>query len=322
MWPTASTVRHLHFVAAFVQFLWVILAGLSWPAHEVSVPITFSPVTFGLRNGSDTVVHHEPPRTDYAFHSLRVLIAFPAVTGAFHLFYAFNLPRGWVSGYGSDHNYLRWIEYSVSATLLTVCATVGVGLNDWSVLALVVGHSVAMQAAGLGIDVLMQGRHKVRWMRELLLGTGFLNLAVVVAAISRAALAATAPPGAPLRERNVAAVYGIYYCSFGVACVLRAYKKGPWRASQWTELAYVILSLSSKTSVFWMSFAGTQAMLAFFHPEYDGAPVDWVLVTQLAEYLPLGLAVLGFGACWARFQPPPRLKIAGTPLGTALGLKI
>ena len=135
--------------------------------------------------------------------------------------------------------------------MLTVNAAVGVGVSSLDSVLCIIALSVIMQSTGLGLD-LIRGSN-ARRIRELLLGIGFIVCAFLVVVLAWNSSMAS---GVMVNTKRVATVYGIYYFSFGINGTLRAYDVGLWAGEAWTEALYVILSLSSKTSLFWMSFGG------------------------------------------------------------------
>lgn len=295
-WPSVRALRALHLSSAAVHGLWLALAAEVLPRHEVGVPVQFWPAVYSAEAQAVRIAHPQP-RADFTFRSLLVLLAFPAVTAGAHLLYA-ALPAA-----GARGNPWRFAEYGVTATLITLSAAVDAGANDADSFALIVALSVALQAAGLGLELQPRGDPAVRGSREALLFIGFLAVGAMFFVIVRHAFTISAPPGAPEFSKAVAVAYGIYYFSFGAVAALRAYDVGPWRGAAWTEFSYVLLSLSSKSALFWLSFAGVKRMIIFLTAP-NGAPAgdaDWLAVQTAAAIAPAAVAIIGFAAAaWAR----------------------
>jgi len=247
-------------------------------------------------------VQHSHKETAFKFHSLRVLLGFVGTTAVFHLFYAT------LRGAGAYGNPWRWIEYGITATMLTLNAAVGVGVSSVDAVILLIASSACMQVSGLGLE-LSRG---MPWMREIFL---FIGFTIVISIIISIAWYSTTASGSLVNTERIASVYGVYYGSFGVAATLRAYDIGAWRSAAWTELVYIVLSLSSKTSLFWMSFGGTRQMIEHLAPaeprcrcRCDASPldqhsltnpvsshcrkgVDWAYVQDVAAFAPGAVAI-------------------------------
>lgn len=143
--------------------------------------------------------------------------------------------------------------------MLTANAAVGVGVSSLDSFLCIIALSIIMQSTGLGLD--LNRKSGSRWIRELLLGIGFTICLFLVVVL---AWNATTASGVMISTKRVAAVYGIYYFSFGINGTLRAYDVGLWRGEAWTEMVYAILSMSSKTSLFWMSFGVIRQQVHFY----------------------------------------------------------
>jgi hypothetical protein len=294
-WPPPRALRAMHLVAAAAHATWVACGAAALPNAEVGVGVLFRRTQY---QADARLVLRSKDEVEFKFMTLRVLLAFPAATAAFHVAYAL-LP-----GAGARGNLLRWAEYAVSATLITLSALVACGVTDEDAFAFAVALSVGLQACGLGLDLLPRDPAPAG-ARETLLGVGFLNVSVLFWQIVRHAFTEQAPPGAPTSARQVSVAYGVYYLSFGVAAALRAYDVWLWRGAAWTEFVYVALSLSSKTGLFWISFAGVKLMLNFLQPQQADTSVDWRAVQIAAAAAPaaVAVAVLGAGALAARTRP-------------------
>lgn len=290
-YPSAHALRILHWSAAATHVLWVALAASCFTSYDdkVVTPVWTQNITYAA--GEDnSFIQFGPRTTVFKFYPLPTLIGFVAITAVAHVGYAL-LP-----GAGGDGNPWRWLEYMISATMLTLNASVGVGASSEDAFAFVLALSVVMQATGLGLDMVHDS--PVARMRELLLFMGFTCCVVIVVVLARHAHSAV---GILVNEQRVAATYGLFYLSFGVVGTLRAYNVGLLRGSAFTEFVYVMLSLSCKTSMFWLSYAGIRQTLEHVLPDQPRAGVDWALVQNLAASVPGSLAAAGIAAAvfWA-----------------------
>lgn len=301
-YPSVRVLRALHITAAAVHVLWVGLAVSCLTSTEVATPVWMQRITYAAASDG-TYIQFGPRETVFKFYPMRTLIGFVAVTAVAHIFYAT------LRGAGAAGNPWRWAEYAVTATMLTLNAAVGVGASSLDAFVFVLALSVAMQATGLGLD-LVHGGPRTR-VRELLLAIGFLCVTALVVVLSQHAHTAA---GVLVDEQRVASAYGIFYLSFGVVGALRAYDVGPFRGAAFTEMTYALLSLSCKTSMFWLSFGGVRQMLEHLRPEEARNGVDWALVQTLAAAVPGSLAAAAILAAMAYAPPPPAVQAPWFPV--------
>lgn len=171
------------------------------------------------------------------------LIASP---GIYH-WYSRNLLR--------ERNYARWIEYSLSSSVMVVLIAMLTGISDVAALAAIFGVNAAMILFGL-LQEHYEKPGRPRWLPFIF---GCLAGAVPWIAIA-VYLWAPGAPGEP-----PAFVYGIFFSLFvffnifAVNMVLQYRKVGKWRDYLYGEAAYVLLSLVAKSLLAWQVFAGTLA---------------------------------------------------------------
>jgi len=154
-----------------------------------------------------------------------------------------------------ERNYARWIEYSVSSSVMVVLIAMLTGISDVAALGAIFGVNAAMILFGL-LQEHYEKPGRPRWLPFVF---GCLAGAVpwIVIAVY---LWAPGAPGEP-----PAFVYGIFFSlfvffnSFAVNMVLQYRKVGKWRDYLYGEVAYVFLSLVAKSLLAWQVFAGTLA---------------------------------------------------------------
>lgn len=148
-------------------------------------------------------------------------------------------------------NPTRWIEYSLSATLMLVVIALLVGVYDVASLLLIVFLGAMMNLMGLMMEVHNQTTKRTNWLAFVCGSIAGIGPWVVVAVYL---LGADNPP---------AFVYWIYlsiflfFNCFAINMVLQYKKVGPWHDYLYGERAYMILSLVAKSLLAWQVFAGT-----------------------------------------------------------------
>lgn len=213
-------------------------------SNDLALPVTATfltgdPITAGT--AAPRVLFEVPVGAAVAVFLLlaaldHLAVALPGVV----TWYEANLARG--------VNYARWIEYSVSASLMIVLIAMLTGI--WDVAALI--GLVGVNAAMIWFGLLME-RHqrpgRPDWS-AFALGT-LAGLAPWVAIGVYLAGAAT-PPG------FVYAIFGFqfaFFAGFGLNQYLQYRAVGRWRDYLVGERSYVWLSLGAKSLLAWLIFA-------------------------------------------------------------------
>jgi len=149
-------------------------------------------------------------------------------------------------------NDYRWIEYSVSASIMAVLIGMLPGITDVAAIVAILGANAAMIFFGL-----LQERYERPggsllpfWLGSLIGITPWIAIGLYLSGLGTG----NQPPGF---------VYGIFFSifaffmSFAVNQWLQYKRIGPWRDYLFGERVYVILSLVAKSALAWQVFAGT-----------------------------------------------------------------
>jgi Heliorhodopsin len=167
-----------------------------------------------------------------------LLVATPGVVG----WYEKNLRR--------QRNYARWIEYSISASLMAVLIALIVGIADIGAMLAIFAANAAMILFGLLMEK-HQSTENTDWTAFWF---GSIVGAVPWIAIGIYLFGSDGAPGF---------VYGIFasllllFFSFAVNMFLQYRRIGPWRDYLFGERAYIVLSLVAKSALAWQVFANT-----------------------------------------------------------------
>jgi hypothetical protein len=161
----------------------------------------------------------------------------------------------YVSGLALRRNYFRWVEYSISSSVMIVLISQIVGITDAAALLAIFGVNASMILFG--------------WLQEKYEqpGTGgwlpfiFGCIAGIVPWL--AILLYVVSPLAPFEATPPAFVYGIVislfvlFNSFALVQLLQYRGRGKWADYMRGERAYIVLSLVAKSALAWQVFAGT-----------------------------------------------------------------
>ncbi|MBM3926024.1 MAG: hypothetical protein FJ320_08575 [SAR202 cluster bacterium] len=152
-------------------------------------------------------------------------------------------------------NYARWIEYSISASLMIVVIAMLVGIYDVASLILIFTLNVCMILFGMVMEFHNQRTDQTNWL-PFWFGTlaGIVPWVAIFLYLIGAGMGEGGPPGF---------VYGIFvslflfFNVFAVNMVLQYKKVGPWREYIYGERVYILLSFTAKSALAWQAFAGT-----------------------------------------------------------------
>lgn len=223
-----------------------------WLSNGFSVPITTNFLKFDAATQTLNIMTKEvfDLRFGYwvaAFFFLSALFHFVIGT-EYYKTYAHNLTR--------HINKARWVEYSLSASLMIVLIGALSGIYDASTLLLMFGLTAVMNLCGLVMERQNRNSEQVDWT-SFWVGSlaGILPwLAILIYFL-----------GAALEANNAIPtfVYWIYlsififFMSFAVNMYLQYKRVGPWKDYLFGEKMYILLSLIAKSLLAWQIFAGT-----------------------------------------------------------------
>ncbi|MGA8845953.1 MAG: heliorhodopsin HeR [Nocardioides sp.] len=152
-------------------------------------------------------------------------------------------------------NRIRWIEYSVSATIMIVLIGFYNGITSITTVIAVIGANVAMILFGWLQEVMNPPGRERTTMLPFWFGT-VAGTAPWAAILVNTVGAGSAVPGF---------VYGIiasllvFFSSFAVNQWLQYQEIGPWRSYAYGEKVYLVLSLGAKSALAWQIFGGSLA---------------------------------------------------------------
>ncbi len=150
----------------------------------------------------------------------------------------------------------RWIEYSLSATLMIILIAMLTGVADIGAIIGIAGANVAMILFGWLMERANRDREGgIDWL-PFIFGSiaGAVPWIIVTVSIVGSVTDGGGPP---------AFVYGIFvsllilFFSFAVNQALQFARKGPWRRRFTAEWGYLVLSLTAKSVLAWQVFANT-----------------------------------------------------------------
>lgn len=151
-------------------------------------------------------------------------------------------------------NRFRWVEYSVSATVMVVLIGFYSGITGISAVIAVVGANVAMILFGWLQEVMNPPGRGTTTMMPFWFGT-LAGLAPWVALVVNVVGSETVPGFV----YGIIVAQGVLFFSFGLNQWLQYRGVGKWRDYAYGETAYLALSLVAKSLLAWQIFGGSLA---------------------------------------------------------------
>ena len=180
--------------------------------------------------------------------------AFLALAAVDHLLTATVLRGVYERDLRRGINRFRWVEYSVSATLMVILIGFYSGLTGISTVIAVAGANIAMILFGwLQEQMNPPGRDRTT-MLPFWFGT-VVGLAPWVAIAVNIIGSATVPGFV----YGIVVVQGVLFFSFGLNQYLQYRKVGRWADYATGEKTYLVLSLVAKSLLAWQIFGGSLA---------------------------------------------------------------
>ena len=205
----------------------------------------------------NAVTQNLEPTTKALFDlSLPMLIAvFFFLSAGFHFVIATIYNKDYNKDLSKGINKFRWVEYSISASIMMVAIALLVGVYDVMSLVMIFALTSVMNLMGLVMEVHNQTTNKTNWLSYW--------IGCVAGAIPWLVIAFYFWLGADNGSSAPTFVYWIFvsififFNAFAVNMVLQYKKVGPWKDYLYGERAYIILSLVAKSLLAWQVFAGT-----------------------------------------------------------------
>ncbi|MBQ1074611.1 heliorhodopsin HeR [Micromonospora sp. C31] len=247
--PTAAgrdRYRRLRGFNVLVGLILAVEGGWMWAAsNDLSLPITASYLT------ADPTTLRDATLPEVAFRlaigpAVAVFLLLAAldhlVTAApgVHPWYARNLDR--------RSNYARWIEYSVSASIMIVLIGLFVGIRDLAAVIGIFGANTAMILFGLLMErqqVPGRADWSAFWFGSLVGLAPWAAIAVYVAQ----------PPEIPGFVWAIIVIQFLLFASFALNMALQYAQRGRWRDYRYGEVSYILLSLVAKSALAWLIYA-------------------------------------------------------------------
>lgn len=220
-------------------------------SRSFAIPISgtylrFNHATQHLEPATKTLFHFQLSWLIVGFFFLSAL-AHLAVGTLYRQRYERNLQHG--------INKVRWIEYSVSASVMMVAIATLVGIYDLSSLGMIFILIAIMNLMGLVMEAHNQAAPKPNWLSYWIGCLAGLTPWLVVAFYMW--FGAHEGSRAPTFVYWIFVSIFVFFSCFALNMVLQYKKVGPWKNYMYGERTYMALSLLAKSLLAWQVFAGT-----------------------------------------------------------------
>ena len=239
---------------------WNIGAGVLHAVQAVAVVALATdfalPVTASYLEGPPGTTPAEPVVL-FDLPTGAAVAAFLVLSALAHLVVTSLWWRGYVADLGRGCNRARWVEYSLSASLMIVLISQLVGISDVAALIALFGVNAAMILFGW-LQEKYEEQGSGGWLPFVF---GSIAGAVPWIAITVYLLS----PGSTSDASAPGFVYGIFislFVFFNVFALnqwLQYRARGRWADYLYGERVYIVLSLTAKSALAWQIFGGTLA---------------------------------------------------------------
>lgn len=197
-----------------------------------------------------------PPELDSLF-DLRIgpaVALFVAISAVAHFTLIMPGVFGWyIRNLERTRNYARWIEYSVSSSVMIVLIAMLTGISDIAALVAIFGVNASMILFGLLMEHYEEPGHP-NWLSFWF---GCLAGAVPWVAIAIYFLSPGSEATPPGFVVGIFISLFVFFNCFALNMWLQYRRVGPWRNYVFGESVYVLLSLTAKSALAWQVFFPT-----------------------------------------------------------------
>ncbi|MEX0622185.1 MAG: heliorhodopsin HeR [Candidatus Woykebacteria bacterium] len=184
-----------------------------------------------------------------------VVIFFFLSAGA-HLIIATAWQRGYEEDLKRGMNRARWVEYSLSASVMMVAIAMLVGIYELGQLIMIFALVAFMNLMGLAMEVHNQTTKETNWI-AFIIGSLAGIVPWVAVGLYFWAAAVFGKGDIPTFVYWIYISIFIFFNCFAINMYLQYMKLGRWKDYLFGEKVYILLSLFAKSALAWQVFAGT-----------------------------------------------------------------
>lgn len=252
MEKTFAGLRRFNLIMGFLHliqgvFMWVVSNDTTYPIYTNF--LSFNTETFSL---------NPDPQLIYNLRFGPAVAIFLLISAVAHFYLATKGYSQYVSNLKKGMNPVRFYEYALSSSLMIVLIGMLSGLWDLGAIILIFGINALMNFFGIMMELHNQMTEKPNWT-AFVYGSiaGIIPWIVIFMYFIGSVSSGDAKP--PAFVYAIIPTLFVFFNIFAINMVLQYKKVGRWRDYLFGERVYIVLSLSAKTVLAWLIFAGTLA---------------------------------------------------------------
>jgi hypothetical protein len=247
-----SRLKRFNFIMGFLHLIQgVLMVVLS---NDTTYPI----YTNFLNFNTETFSLMPDPKLLYELRFGPAVAVFLLISAVAHFYLATIGYDRYVRNLKKGMNPTRFVEYALSSSLMIVLIGMLSGLWDLGIIILIFGLNAMMNLFGIMMELHNQSTKKTDWT-SFIFGSiaGIIPWIVIFMFFIGSVNSGDAKP--PDFVYVINPTLFVFFNIFAINMVLQYKKVGPWKDYLFGERAYIILSLTSKSVLAWLIFAGTLA---------------------------------------------------------------
>ena len=220
---------HLALIFTLIQI------GMAYSVNVLSVDTSYD-------KAGQTVVQSQEL---FTVNILYVVISYLGLAALAHILTATVFWKRYQNYLRQHRNPMRWIEYSLSCSLMLVALSLGSGIASAGVLFAIFIASMTMNLCGLAFENVNRKIGKVHWS-PFIIGSILGSLPWILMFIHLYGFNQSSEAGLT-NPVTIHWITLIIFALFPLNMFLSAKRIGPWKSYVSTEMGYITLSFSAKT---------------------------------------------------------------------------
>ena len=247
-----SRLKRFNLIIGFLHLLQGVLMVIL--SNDTTYPI----YTNFLNFNTETFSLIPDPKLLYELRFGPAVAVFLLISAVAHFYLATIGYDRYVRNLKKGMNPIRFVEYALSSSLMIVLIGMLSGLWDLGIIILIFGLNAMMNLFGIMMELHNQTTKKTDWT-SFIFGSiaGIIPWIVIFMFFIGSVNSGDAKP--PDFVYVINPTLFVFFNIFAINMVLQYKKVGPWKDYLFGERAYIILSLTSKSVLAWLIFAGTLA---------------------------------------------------------------
>lgn len=247
-----SRLRRFNLIMGFLHLIQGVLMIVI--SNDTTYPIFTNYLNFDMATRSLA----PNPQLLYELRFGPAVAAFLLISAVAHFYLATIGYQRYVANLKQEMNPVRFYEYALSSSLMIVLIGMLVGMWDLGALILIFALNATMNLFGIMMEYHNQYTERTDWT-AFIYGcfAGIVPWIVIMLYFLGAVSSGDAKP--PAFVYAIIPTLFVFFNIFAINMVLQYKKVGPWEDYLFGERIYIVLSLSAKTVLAWLIFAGTLA---------------------------------------------------------------